>query len=100
VDADEDRRLLALVPDISQLSVALLRKVVGLHPAEQIAAEALSVADDVLEKYGTDGLRVLIMSLTGWAAVEVEREALATGRSHEALLDEMEVTRLEASPDN
>ncbi|MFJ6571854.1 hypothetical protein ACIQNU_31060 [Streptomyces sp. NPDC091292] len=100
MDEDEDRRLREIIPDISRISVALLRKVVGLHPAERIPEEALAVADEVLEEYGTDGLRVLVMSLAGWAAVEIERDAQTTGRTHEALLDDMDLTRLEANPDD
>lgn len=99
VDEDEDRRLRAIAPDISQISISLLRRVVGLYPEERIPEEALACADEVLEKYGTDGLRLLVMSLAGWAAVEIERDAQATGRTHEALLDDIDLTRLEAHPD-
>lgn len=99
VDEDEDRRLGRIAPDISHMSIGLLRKVVGVYPEERIAEEALGAADRVLEQYGTDGLRVLVMSLTGWAAVQIEKEAQLTGRTHEALLDDMDLTRFETNPD-
>jgi hypothetical protein len=88
-----------MAPAISRISVGLLREVVGLYPAERIPEKGLAVADQVLEEYGTDGLRLLIMSLTGWAAVHIERDAQLTGRTHEAVLDDIEVTCLEANPD-
>jgi hypothetical protein len=89
----------ALAPVISQTTIGLLRKVVGIEPAERIPEEAMYVADDVLAKYGTDGLRLLVMSMTGWAAVEIERDAMLSGRTHEALLDDIALTCLEANPD-
>ncbi|MEO3978529.1 hypothetical protein [Streptomyces sp. CAU 1734] len=96
MDEAEDRRLQAIAPDISQISVELLRKVAGAYPEERIPEEALRTADAVLERYGSDGLRVLVMSLTGWAAVEIEKDAHMSGRTIEALLDDMDLTRLEA----
>ncbi|NBM16121.1 hypothetical protein [Streptomyces sp. GC420] len=99
MDQDEDRRLRAIAPDVSRISVDLLRRIVGLYPAERIPEEALAAADRVLRAYGTDGLRVLVMSLAGWAAVEIERDAEVTGRTHEAVLDDIELTCLEANPD-
>ncbi|GAA2259851.1 hypothetical protein GCM10010232_58410 [Streptomyces amakusaensis] len=99
MDEAEDRRLRAIAPDISHISVSLLRRVVGAYPEERIPEEALRTADEVLENYGTDGLRVLVMSLTGWAAVEIEKDAHMSGRTHEALLDDMDLTRLEVNPD-
>ncbi|GHH69143.1 hypothetical protein GCM10018793_01150 [Streptomyces sulfonofaciens] len=99
MNEEESRRLRKLAPVISQTTVGLLRKVVGLEPAERIPEEAMYVADEVLEKYGTDGLRLLVMSLTGWAAVEIERDAQLSGRTHEALLDDIALTCLEANPD-
>ncbi|MFI9587908.1 hypothetical protein ACIHCQ_40325 [Streptomyces sp. NPDC052236] len=99
MDEDEDRRLMVVAPAISLLTVTMLRKVVGLEPAERIPEEALAVADRVLEEYGTDGLRVLVMSLTGWAAVEIERDAQLSGRTYEAVVDDIDLTCLEANPD-
>ncbi|MFI6286776.1 hypothetical protein ACIBCM_18840 [Streptomyces sp. NPDC051018] len=99
MDDAEDRRLGAIAPDISRISVSLLRRVVGLYPEERIPEEALRTADEVLAEYGTDGLRVLVMSLTGWAAVEIEKDADTSGRTVEALLDDMDLTRLETNPD-
>ncbi|MGW4199667.1 hypothetical protein [Streptomyces sp. NPDC004726] len=95
----EDRRLGAIAPDITQISVDLLRRVVGLYPEERIPEEALRTADEVLAAYGIDGLRALIMSLTGWAAVEIEKEAHTSGRTAEALLDDMDLIRLDMYPD-
>ncbi|MFE2265417.1 hypothetical protein [Streptomyces griseosporeus] len=95
VDEDEDRRLAAIAPEIIRITVNLLRRVAGLYPEERVPEEALLVADEVLKRYGTDGLRLLAMTLTGWAAVEIEREAQASGRTLESVLDEMELTRLE-----
>lgn len=91
---------MALAPSISRISIGLLRKTVGLEPAERVPEEALAVADQVLEEHGTDGLRLLVLSLTGWASVEIERNAHLAGRSHEALLDEMELTGLEVPPED
>jgi hypothetical protein len=73
--------------------------VVGLEPAERVPEEALAVADEVLRDFGTDGLRVLVMSLAGWAAVEIERDAQVQGRSYEAVVDDIELTCLEANPE-
>jgi len=96
---EEDRRLAALAPEVSRLSIALLRRSVGTFPAERVAQEALDCADDVLKRYGTDGLRVLVMSLTCWATVQVEINAHASGRPLEALLDDMQLTWLETNPE-
>ena len=96
MDKEEDRRLGLIVPDIAQITVDLLRRVVGLYPEDRIPQEALNTADDVLAEYGTDGLRLLVVSLTGWAAVGIEREAHDSRRSLEAVMDEMDLVRLEA----
>ena len=100
MDEAEDQRLSTIAPAICQTTVGMLRTVVGLEPAERVPEEALAVADRVLAEYGTDGLRVLVISLTGWAAVEIERDASLTGRSYEALLDDIELTCLEAYPES
>lgn len=99
MDEEEDQHLAALAPEVSRLSIALLRRAVGTHPAERVAQEALDCADDVLERYGTDGLRVLVMSLACWATVQVEINAHASGRPLESLLDDMQLTWLEADPE-
>jgi hypothetical protein len=99
VDEAEDRRLMAIAPHISRTSVALLRRVAGLEPAERVPEEALRTADEVLDRYGSDGLRVLVMSLTGWAALGVERDAQLTGRSLESVLDILDLTALESHPE-
>jgi hypothetical protein len=96
VDEEEDRRLALITPDITRITVTLLRRVVGLYPEERVPQEALRIADEVLTEYGTDGLRLLAVSLTAWAAVGIEREARDSGRSLEALLDEMDLLGLEA----
>ncbi|MCH0563169.1 hypothetical protein [Streptomyces sp. MUM 2J] len=95
VDTDEDERLAAIAPEIIRITVSLLRRVAGLYPEERVPQEALLVADGILDRYGVDGLRLLTMTLTGWAAVEIEREAQASGRTLQSVLDEMELTRLE-----
>lgn len=100
MDEEEDRRLGAIAPDVSQISIALLRGVVGLYPEDRVPQEALAVADRVLEEYGTDGLRLLVISLACWAAVEIERDAHVSGRTYESILDEMELTRIEVHPDD
>ncbi|WP_371650194.1 MULTISPECIES: hypothetical protein [unclassified Streptomyces] len=99
MDKDEERRLRAIAPDITRVTIDLLRTVVGLEPAERVPEEALRAADAVLAKYGSDGLRVLIMSMAGWTAVGIESNAHLTGKTHEAYLDEMELTCWEANPD-
>ncbi|MFD8213046.1 hypothetical protein ACFV2U_04775 [Streptomyces sp. NPDC059697] len=99
MDKAEDERLRAIAPEISQLTIAMLRQVVGLEPAERVPEEALAVADKVLKDHGTDGLRLLAVSLTGWAAAGIERDAQLTGRTLEAVLDGMELACLEANQD-
>ncbi|KPI06224.1 hypothetical protein OK074_4202 [Actinobacteria bacterium OK074] len=89
---------MAMTPDISGVSVRLLREVVGLYPEERIAQRAMETADDILSEYGSDGLRVLVMVLTGWAAVGIERHAMTSHRPPEALLDEMDLLRFEVDP--
>ncbi|MET8244536.1 hypothetical protein ABZV31_09020 [Streptomyces sp. NPDC005202] len=92
---DEDGRLGVMAPDIVRISMTLLRRVVGAYPEERIPQEAMAVSDEVLEKYGTEGLRILVMCLTAYAAVEIERNAQMSGRTLESLLDEMDLTRFE-----
>ena len=99
MDEEEDRRPAAITPEITRRSIDLLRKVVGLYPEERIAQEALECADDILEEYGTDGLRILVMSLTGWAAVEMEKDARASKRTLDSMIDDMMLTWLEANPE-
>ncbi|WP_405583807.1 hypothetical protein [Streptomyces sp. NBC_01190] len=97
MDKEEERRLAALTPVISRTTVDLLRQVVGLEPAERIPEQALDTADRVLAEYGTDGLRILTMSLTGWAAVLIEQDAKLSGRTNEAVLDDIDLTCMEAN---
>ncbi|MGW1073007.1 hypothetical protein [Streptomyces sp. NPDC002537] len=99
MDEEEDRRLRAIAPEISHTTIGLMRTVVGLEPAERVPEEAMKVADAVLAKHGTDGLRVLIMSLSGWMAVGIENVAQLTHQTHEAVIDSIELTCLEANPD-
>ncbi|MEV5508088.1 hypothetical protein [Streptomyces orinoci] len=99
MDEEEDRRLRAIAPEISRVTIGLMRTVVGLEPAERVPEEALYVADEVLARHGPDGLRVLVMSLTGWMAVGIENVAMLTGKTHEAVIDDIELTCLEANPD-
>jgi hypothetical protein len=98
VDKAEDERLRAITPKISRLTITLLRQVVGLEPAERVPKEALAVADKVLKDHGTDGLRLRAVSLMGWAAAGIERDAQLTGRTLEAVLDGLELACLEANP--
>ncbi|MFF3333379.1 hypothetical protein ACFYWX_28150 [Streptomyces sp. NPDC002888] len=99
MDKEEDQRLAALAPEISRLSIELLRRAAGTYPEERVAQEALECADDILKHHGTDGLRVLIMSLTCWSAVQLEINAHTSGRTLESLLDDMLLTWLEAKPE-
>ncbi|MER6628835.1 hypothetical protein ABT301_11405 [Streptomyces sp. NPDC000987] len=99
MDEEEDKRLAALTPEVSRLSIDLLRRAAGAYPAEEIAREALDCADHILDRYGTDGLRVLVMSLTCWATVQVEINAHASGRPLQSLLDDMLLTWLETDPE-
>lgn len=98
MDAEEDERLAAITPEISRLSIDLLRRAAGTYPAERLAKEALEYADEVFDQYGTDGLRLLVMSLAGWAAVQLEVNAQESGRSLQSLLDDMMLTWLETEP--
>ncbi|WP_037674509.1 hypothetical protein [Streptomyces griseus] len=99
MDEEEDQRLAAIAPEISRLSIELLRRAAGTYPEERVAQEALECADDVQKQYGTDGLRVLITSLTCWAAGQLEINAQASGRPLESLLDDILLTWLEAKPE-
>lgn len=99
MDKDEERRLRAIAPEITRATIDLLRTVVGIEPAERVPEEALRAADRVLARHGPDGLRVLVMSMAGWTAVGIESNARLTGKTHEACLDEMELTCLEANTD-
>ena len=98
MDPEEDQRLAAIAPEISRISIDLLRKAAGTYPEEQVAKEALDCADEILSQYGTDGLRALVMSLTCWATVQLEVNAQASGRPLESVLDDMLLTWLETDP--
>ncbi|MEC3995530.1 hypothetical protein VSR01_19145 [Actinacidiphila sp. DG2A-62] len=97
MDREDDRRLTSLAPDISRVTVDLLRRTVGLEPAEFIPQRALDTADSVLASHGTDGLRVLAISLAGWTAVLIEQNAALSGRTQEAVLDDIDLTCMEAN---
>ncbi|RSS79239.1 hypothetical protein [Streptomyces sp. WAC06614] len=97
MDRDEDVRLARITPEISQRTMALLRSLVGLEPPERVPEGAIAVADEVFAAYGTDGLRVLVMTLASWATAQIENVAELSGRGHEAVLDSMELACLEAS---
>ncbi|MEU7136785.1 hypothetical protein [Streptomyces sp. NPDC046261] len=97
MDEEEDRRLRAIAPEISHVTIGLMRTTVGLEPAERVPEEALAVADAVLAKHGTDGLRVLVMSLAGWTAVGIETIAQLSRKTSEAVIDDIELTCLEAN---
>lgn len=99
MDEEDDPHLSALAPEVSRLSIDLLRRAVGSYPAERVAQEALDCADDVLDRYGPDGLRVLVMSLACWATVQVEINAHASGRPPQSLLDDLQLTWLETGPE-
>lgn len=95
MDAEQDHRLAALVPDISREVAELMRAVVGLEPPERVPAETWAVTERVLREYGTDGLRLLVLCLTGWATAQTERVAMLTGRTTDSVLDELDVARYE-----
>ncbi|WP_329140889.1 hypothetical protein OG552_17290 [Streptomyces sp. NBC_01476] len=97
---DEERRLAVLAPEMSRTTVDLLRRVVGVEPAERIPAEALATADRVLAQHGADGLRLLTMGLCGWAAVLIEQDAKMSGRTYEAVLDDIDLTCIESHAEN
>ncbi|MBW5483892.1 hypothetical protein [Streptomyces bambusae] len=96
MDRDEDIRLAAMTPEISRRTLALLRDLVGLEPPERVPEGAILAADEILAEHGTDGLRVLVMTLASWATAQIENVAELSGRSHEAVLDTMELACLEA----
>ncbi|MDG4864707.1 hypothetical protein P8605_41825 [Streptomyces sp. T-3] len=86
---------MAMAPHVNQMVEDLMRTVVGLDPPEQVPAEAWAASEKVLERYGTEGLQLLLVSLTGWAAAQTERAALLTGKSTEAILDELHISARE-----
>lgn len=97
MDEEEDMRLARLTPEISRRTLAMLRDLAGLEPPEQVPEDAMIVTDAILADYGTDGLRVLAMTLAAWATAQIESVAELSGRSHEAVLDAMELACLEAN---
>ncbi|MEW2528057.1 hypothetical protein [Streptomyces sp. NPDC047071] len=100
MDAESDRRLAALAPEISGVTAALMRSAAGAEPPERVPAEAWRVSGRVLEEHGVDGLRLLLMCLTGWAVAQTERVAMLQGRSLDAVLDELDVARYETLDDD
>ncbi|MFD8147913.1 hypothetical protein [Streptomyces sp. NPDC059708] len=97
MDEDEDMRLARITPEISRRTLAMLRGLAGLEPPERVPEGAMAVADAVLADHGTDGLRVLVMTLASWATAQIENVAELSGRGHEAVLDAMELACMEAA---
>ncbi|MET9603669.1 hypothetical protein ABZZ17_01240 [Streptomyces sp. NPDC006512] len=97
MDEEEDMRLARMTPEISRRTLTMLRGLAGLEPPEQVPEDAMIVADGILADHGTDGLRVLVMTLAAWATAQIENVAELSKRSHEAVLDAMELACLEAS---
>ncbi|MFE0135781.1 hypothetical protein ACFWY6_30045 [Streptomyces sp. NPDC059037] len=62
--------------------------------------EARPEVRDRLVLVRQDGLRVLVVCLTGWAAARTERVAMLAGRSTGAVLDELDLARLETMSDD
>ncbi|MFJ7265247.1 hypothetical protein ACIQV3_01020 [Streptomyces sp. NPDC099050] len=56
----------------------------------------MDTADEILAEHGTDGLRVLVMTLAAWATAQIGHVSELSGRTHEAVLDAMELACLEA----
>lgn len=99
MNEEEDMGLARMTPEISRRTLTLLRGLAGLEPPEQVPEEAMNAADAVLAEYGTDGLRVLVMTLAAWATAQIENVSELSGRSHEAVLDAMELACLEVGPE-
>ncbi|MDJ0383124.1 hypothetical protein [Streptomyces sp. G-G2] len=100
MDRDEDMRLARITPEISRRTITLLRELAGLEPPERVPEDAMVLADAILAEHGTDGLRVLVMTLSAWATAQIENVAELSRRSHEAVLDAMELACLEADGDD
>ncbi|EDX25801.1 hypothetical protein SSAG_05632 [Streptomyces sp. Mg1] len=100
MDDEEDMRLARMTPEISRRTLAMLRGLAGMEPPEQVPEEAMLVADAILAEHGTDGLRVLVMTLAAWATAQIENVAELSRRSHEAVLDAMELACLEANAED
>ncbi|WP_234330683.1 hypothetical protein [Streptomyces sp. NRRL B-1322] len=83
MNEEEDMRLAGMTPEISRRTLVMLRGLAGLEPPEQVPEEAMVVADAVLAQYGTDGLRVLVMTLAAWATAQIENVAELSGRRRE-----------------
>lgn len=93
---EEDTRLARMTPEISRRTLTLLRGLAGLEPPEQVPERAMDAADEILAEHGTDGLRVLVMTLAAWATAQIGHVCELSGRTHEAVLDAMELACLEA----
>ncbi|MFD8413043.1 MULTISPECIES: hypothetical protein [unclassified Streptomyces] len=100
MDEEEDLRLARMTPEISRRTLVMLRGLAGLEPPERVPEDAMAVADEILAEYGTDGLRVLVMTLASWATAQIENVAELSRRSHEAVLDAMELACLEAGAED
>ena len=91
--------LMRILPDISRITIELLRHTVGLFPEERVAARASRVADLVLKEYGSDGLRLLSVNLSTLATVHIEHNAVLTRRPLLSLLDDLDESRRELRED-
>ncbi|WP_330328662.1 hypothetical protein OHS33_02180 [Streptomyces sp. NBC_00536] len=99
MDREEDMRLARITPEISRRTITLLRELAGLEPPERVPEDAMVLADAILAEHGTDGLRVLVMTLSAWATAQIENVAELSQRSYEAVLDAMELACMEANGD-
>ncbi|MEX3101824.1 hypothetical protein DF268_28555 [Streptomyces sp. V2] len=95
----DSMELMKILPDISRITLQLLRHTVGLFPEERVAARAARVADLVLKEYGSDGLRLLSVNLATLATVHIEHNAILTRRPLLSLLDDLDDTRRELHKD-
>ncbi|HEY8985293.1 MAG TPA: hypothetical protein VIU15_37670 [Streptomyces sp.] len=82
-------RLMTILPEVSRITLELLRHTVGTFPEENVASRASRVTDLVLKEYGTDGLRLLAVHLATLATVHIEHNAILTHRPLQSLLDEL-----------
>ncbi|MHC5902421.1 hypothetical protein ACVNF4_00630 [Streptomyces sp. S6] len=89
-DEADSVRLMEILPEVSRVTLELLRHTVGTFPEEKVASRATRVTELVLKKYGTDGLRLLSVHLATLATVHIEHNAVLTHRPLQSLLDELD----------